>query len=220
MEIGTIISDIANIIQYCIPGFLTLTVFARVANRDSNSKGDFYLVYCVIISYFLIEITLILPFMKSVSSAVSCIVASALGMIIATIFALSLKFEFIKKQYNRLTMNILERSTWDASLTFTKSKCPQVEIYTNDYIYKARLLLYGSSEDDPWIVIDACTINKLDKELVHDYKTSEERSTSERIILSKSEIKFMRVIYKAGDEHYLKCENEEEKGTTGSSPDK
>lgn len=200
MDIKAIIDNIGNIMLYFVPGYITIKTYSRINGRESKDPSNYVnLVYYVVLSFFLTEAAKLIQPLNSLPTVILCVIISGVGAIFAFLIVVLIRRKVIKKVFNVLTLGTIEKTIWKTNIDFSKKRCPNVIVYANDYVYEGRLLQFGESSEDGWLVLDLCDVRNKNQETISSKKEQDEY---ERVIIPFCEIKHVKVKYLKGDEHY------------------
>lgn len=180
-EFEKIIEDLPLILQYIIPGYLSIVTFCFALSKKINTKN--ILLFSCTISYVLLSfVSLIrINFFKQLPD--TAIINSALSIIIGVISACLITILSQRKMFKKITVKLfhktLNNDIWRDVLDLENGSNLKVYLKDQDYYIIGHHKNHEENGNDSWLALSAFA--KLDKDTNEYYK-------NEPIYLDKSNI--------------------------------
>ncbi len=147
LDIEKIVATIPILLEYIIPGFVTLSFYNRIREKEALLEQS-KLLSCICIS-------LLLNFcFKSLVSNIyiRVIVEIVAGCILSIIFIKIISFEFVRNKFSKLNRTTIAESVFEAIGLHLPDKYVTVFLKDGSMIY-GRLIVFNGG-DDSWLAID------------------------------------------------------------------
>ena len=221
MSIREIIDQIPTILEYFIPGYISIYVYNVFRNKKTTMSETIHFGACVIISFIIrtfISLAGKIGSIRSVFSWVSgnayirCFIASIIGIVVSIVLVHLREKKGVRKHFEKIANVTLSDSvfeTCDLDKPDLKGDRRRVTIYGDNYVIYGRLLNYDLEDKDAWICMDLYEIK--DEGTERKWFLQEKY---ERCLISVNSIRYIIAHYKGPDYDTLYPDNsyEEYKG--------
>lgn len=145
------IQYIPLILEYYVPGFLTIYLYRFLVDNDENRLSDNnHFGACICISFILrIPVVLIHP---SLNAYIQSVLISILGCAIAFLAYRSKGWTWVARLFSRFTASSSQNSVLNGCKLYTPGRI--VKVITENYVVEGRVQLYNQSKYDNWIALD------------------------------------------------------------------
>ena len=189
-ELAQYIQKIPLILEYYVPGFLTIYLYRFFKDNDKDRLSDSnHFGACICISSILrIPVVFVFP---PINSYVQSILISVVGCILAYLAYRSKDWTWIARLFSRYTESSSQDSVLNGCNFYKQARI--VKVITERYIVEGRVQLYNQSKYDNWIVLDEIICTDI---ISNKKETWLERGKKyERYIIPFDDIKLIIAVY-------------------------
>lgn len=184
MQLAEVFENIPLILQYLVPGYVSLTIFRFFASKKSK-EAQSEIIFSAVVSYVFIAITEVLIikvfFLNFFHESV--LMKSGLAVIVGSIGAIICALVFRAKWFSNMLVRCFNKTPnddiWMDIIDFKRGS--NLKIYERDKDYYVTGHHYANEEkgNDSWFAVTAYTKKDVDND-----KVIEDHSSDEKAILA------------------------------------
>lgn len=189
-EFKEILDNLPLILQYIVPGYLTIKWFEFTLSKKADTKN--MLIFSCVVSYCLLSIVSLLKVRLFQSMPDTAIINSALAIILGIVFISIIAILSQQKHFRKLTVKLFHKTLnddiWRNVLDLERGSNLKVYLKNQDYYLIGHHKNHEEKGNDSWLALSA--FGKYDKATNKNYKsdpnfTENKRENEFRIITVK-----------------------------------
>lgn len=170
MDVGYVIENISSVLQYFVPGYLTIMVVCFAMSKKVAAQN--MLIMSCVVSYTLLAAVSLLRirFMKQIPDTV--LVNSGISILIGVALACFLSCLIQRKWFQKITVKLFHKTfhddIWRDVFDLENGSNLKVYLKEQDYYLIGHLKNYEEKGNDSWLALKSFA--KYDKETNANYK--------------------------------------------------